>query len=170
VNVTVIGTDWLAANATLAAVEVTDDTVAAVESLTYVVILVQVDALPAASVTCAKIVVVALAVSAFVILVAVPILAPAVPDIAAEQLLLLCSVKFETVSDRVTVIVGVVLPFGDVGEIELYVTVGVVVSTTKALVPAILNEPPTPGSVKLALLPVASLMVPPLSASEPVFR
>ena len=46
--------------------------------------------------------------------------------------------------------------------------VGAVVSITSALLPARESLPSTAGSVSVALLPAASLMVPPLSAREEV--
>ena len=46
--------------------------------------------------------------------------------------------------------------------------VGLTVSITRALLPARESLLATAGSVRLALLPAASLMVPPLRASEEV--
>jgi hypothetical protein len=74
----------------------------------------------------------------------------------------------EHVMASLPVTVKVMVPEVDVADVAAKVTVGAVVSMTSALLAPSELAAPGEGSVSVALLAAASLMVPELSASEVV--
>ena len=79
------------------------------------------------------------------------------------------STKSVEASERVKVSVAVSPALKELSaSSSVMAMVGAVVSITRALLPASESLPSRAGSVRVALLPAASLMVPPLSAREEV--